>query len=180
MTFVMMTVFLSSCQKESINQDDNVIEAVELSNEPFVLPFGYDELSQEEQIKYIESLSETEHQKLVESRNIIKYFKSVGKDNTLIENLKHGDIVNKSTMTAYLSSDEIKAYDQFNGQVNEVESRGCCSKWRVTGTRFFSSCAWGFCYCRIYEYETRTCDQTCWGCLGFCREWRLGDIVGSC
>jgi len=164
-----VSVFLTSCEQDeldSISQQEMVQQtnSGEIDNESieiYTLPYGYDNLSESEQNDYVQSLSEEEFQKLVESRNIIQYFISLNKTDLLKENFSYGDIADENTMKTYLSEQEVIAYSQFDTNT-QIESRGCCDDWYYTSGEYtVTTCALWWCNCTVYRNRARNCSSWC-------------------
>jgi len=130
MAIAMVTVFLTSCEKENLLTDtaspENLLTEKEAPE--FFLPFGYDELSDEEINEYTKSLDDEAITRLVESTKIYAYFKYLGKYDILISNAKFGDIFDQSTLVLYLSDSEVKDFATTDF-MEIVELRWGCSDW---------------------------------------------------
>lgn len=171
----MVTVFLSSCEREttSINDAEYSDEApLKLDDEVIevLLPYGYDELPQEKQFEYINSLDEISQKKLIESANVFNYFESIGKSDILSSNSKYGEIYGKTTLSSYLTDEEVENYQLFMN--NNLESRfGCdCDDYYQ-----YRSCHTGYGYqngvinLRYYEKWIKECHA--WICPDR-KQWR--------
>jgi len=188
----LISVFLTSCEKdfvqsEPINSteiptkevdDDNSTENQSKKEKVYILPVGYDDLSEGEIKDYLTSIDDATMTQLVESRKIAHYFRHLDKLDQLDSNSKTGDIFNEATLRKHLNENEIQAYQTFEVPTEEEsynKSAGCdCGSWSYVGPDSRRVCRRvsyiQVCDCVHFNVEVRECggSWTCW----FYREYR--------
>jgi len=119
-----VSVFLTSCEQEIIRTVPTIEETLTNDDNNFLLlPYGYEQLSMEEQHNYLNSLNKVTYDELIESAKILDYFKSLGKENILLDNSEYGEIYAVTTLAVYLTAEEVENF-QLSTDDN-LESRGC-------------------------------------------------------
>lgn len=126
------TIFLISCEEEIVQQSEisDVNSYGENSSNinkdmpELLLPFGYNQLSQEDQDQYTNSLDEKTILKLIESAKIKNYFEILDKKDILLNNSKYGEIYDESKLSLYLSDDEVQGFQLFTD--SNLENRFGC------------------------------------------------------
>jgi len=156
-------VFLTSCeQQEMLNEtlpdtSSKNLLAVEESSE-FILPHGYDELSEEAKDEYLNSLNSESFAKLVESSKVATYFAYLGKYEVLESNAKYGDIFDQNTLVSYLTIDEVEDFSSI------VELRWGCGEWKdINGICFLKNNNFRYsCWCYDVSWQKKqkkVCDN---------------------
>jgi len=183
LTVFTISVFLSSCEQDYVNTNDPIetITNVAAKTEAvYILPHGYDDLSQKQINEYVESLDESTTELLVESRKVAHYFKYLDKFELLYNNAKDGDIFDNNTLDKYLSKEETEGYSQFEIPAetdNQYNKKGCsCSSWSTVSTWVNTGTCIGlppWCTCHRKALQERSCGGA-WYCF-FYKERRVID-----
>lgn len=128
----MISVLLISCEKNvSVNELPDISE--NQTSKEYNLPFGYNELSEKEIEEYLLNLDADLVDLLVESRRVVLYFNSIDKQDMLIENATFGEIFDATTISKYLSEEDVTAFETFVPTEN-LEARWCCDSWKYNNT----------------------------------------------
>jgi len=134
MAIAMVTVFLTSCEKqEMLNEtlagasSENLL--VKAEGAKFILPYGYDKLSEEAKDEYLDSLDDESFTKLVKSNKVATYFAYLGKYEMLESIAKYGDIYDQNTLVLHLTRVEIENFSSTDFAAI-IELRGC-GNWKT-------------------------------------------------
>jgi len=185
--FVLTSILIISCEKDFVSEDltleelteidqINSIEAESKKHNLFILPHGYDNLSDEEVGDYFQTLDNETKNKLSESRKIAHYFKYLNKFDVLYESSNFGEIFNEETLKKYLSQNEVDKYKNFNVpfEVTNKTNACNCTGWQHIDTYTIRICRGalgiGVCTCYEHKIEVRECSGS-WTCI-FYREYK--------
>ena len=145
MAFVIMTVFLSSCQKEKDEIIQETLTSANIETEQkdlFLMPFGFDELSEELQIEYFESLTTEDFEKLAENHRIGAYLESIDQLENVTNNLmSNGLLFTDVDLSKVLTDTQLNEMSTYN--YDEIQSRGVCGWWSFHTSYYHPTNCWG-------------------------------------
>ncbi len=119
MAIAMVTVFLTSCEKDRVKAIETETQINETSK--LILPFGVNENS-DLAISYLNNATEAEINIWESNAKISESLSFIGKLNEIKSTLKIGENISDVEFEEMLSKEEINLMNQ--GKI-EIESRGC-------------------------------------------------------
>jgi|GEM_PF-937908 len=161
------SIFLTSCkQEEMLNEtlpDTSSENLLAVEGAEFILPYGYDELSEEKKDEYLNSLDHKSFAKLVESSKVATYFAYLGKYELLENNAKYGDIYDQNTLVSHLTTDEVVDFSSTDSS-SIIESRWGCGEWKdINGICFLKNNNFRYsCWCYDVSWQKKqkkVCDN---------------------
>jgi len=129
MAIVLVTVFLSSCDKYEQSENTTVEEISQssinnYSDMAFKLPKDYDQLSEENVNEYISNLTNQEIEQLIENHRIVKFLISINLWEEVDAILSKGDILSIENVSKYLTKEQFEELKNFSID-NQVDLRWC-------------------------------------------------------
>jgi len=152
----MTTVFLTSCDKDEIQQEVQTYEVNETEQkELFLMPYGFDDLSEELKTEYFENITKEDSEKLTENHRIGAYLKSIGQ----LENVTN-TLMSKGLLFSDVDLSEILSIEQISEmaayQYDEIQLRGVCGWWSSHYSYYHPTNCWGPNCCKWIVHK-RTC-----------------------
>ncbi len=164
-----VSVFMTSCSKEKIVEpsdgltDEEIQEeaAKMLSDEPFILPYGFDLLSEEEVSGYFENMTGETHKDLIEHRRVAFFLHSIDVKESVTNNMNTGDLFNRTNLEEYLTPNQVQSLRSYKIE-DDIQVRGCCGSWYTNSSRkSVVKTINGCCYRYYYKGQSRNCSWAC-------------------
>jgi len=101
-----------------------------------LMPHGFETLSEEKQVEYLENLTEEDHARLAENHRVGSYLQLIGKYWELYDSMEEGQLVLDIDLSRILSDEEVAALSNY--QYATVNERGWkdCEEWRFVYSYF--------------------------------------------
>lgn len=130
MAIAMVTVFLTSCDKDitqPLNEQQTNVENADhkLSFEGLLLPADIADQSEDVIKEYLESLSNKEIEGLVNDYLIYNYYASEGLENVVLDHYNENNNLKDLNNSEYLSENKALALNDSLWESNEISGR-CC------------------------------------------------------
>jgi len=163
MAIIMITAFLSSCEKEIIPLPSSNIEQIEIQSSvqnhikkkgqiTFKLPSDLEDADKKTIQRYLAKMNIEQITEKEESYRIENFLASIDRLDKVHKDLEHIDLLKQSDLKKYVTEQEFEDFSSFN--VNSaIESRWCqtLSEGCFLGIKFRVElcCGWGWCHRKI-------------------------------
>ena len=120
-----VSIFLTSCEQAEIvdTLEEQTSDIQDRSR--LLMPYGFENLSEEEKIEYFGNLTEEDYGRLSENHRVGSYLRSIDKYWGLYESMEEGQLVLDMDLSGVLTAEEVTALSNY--QYDNIELRGCGS-----------------------------------------------------
>jgi len=152
---ISVSIFITSCEQSEITETLQESSIEMDTNDLLLMPYGFDNLSEELQIEYFQNLTKEGFEELKENHRVGSFLQSIGQLETVTtELMSEGLLLTKIDLNEVLSSEETVQLTSY--QYDDIDFRGYCFWWSFYYSYYHPVNCWGP-NCCVWNVFKRTC-----------------------